>query len=236
MNILICDDMKNESAMLDNLISQSGFDVLVKTLQSGRETLDYVRSGAAVDVCFLDILMPDMTGVALADQLRREGFAGEIVFLTASNDYAYQAFRVNAFDYLLKPPVQEDVNQVLNKLDNARRNADREGIFLKTGGKSRFILLRDISHIEVIDHTVHIKLINEIEIEVYAAFNEIAPQLMKDRRFVRCHRSFVLNMSEIAQITANEVVMQSGSRIPISRGFSKVRDEMLRWMFGGNGK
>ena len=105
MNILICDDMKNESAILGNLISRSGFEALVKILQNGRETLDYVRSGTEVDVCFLDILMPDMTGVVLADQLRREGFAGEIVFLTASNDYAYQAFRVNAFDYLLKPPI-----------------------------------------------------------------------------------------------------------------------------------
>lgn len=236
MNILICDDIKNEADMLDKLIAGSGFDAAVTIFQSGQETLDYMRSGAAVDVCFLDILMPGLTGVALADKLRGEGYSGEIVFLTSSNDYAHQAFKVNAFDYLLKPPVQEDVNEILNKLDNARRNADRDGIFIKTGGKSRFILLRDISHIEVIDHTVHVRLINKNKIEVYATFNEIAPLLLKDRRFVRCHRSYVLNMSDIGSVTPNEVVMQSGARIPISRGFSKVKDEMLRWMFEENRK
>jgi len=236
MNILICDDIRQEADELAALLEKTGKKLAVTVVPSGKAAIDHIGSGAQIELCFLDILMPEMTGVETAERLRNANFAGEIVFLTTSNDFAHQAFRVNAFDYLLKPPVQEDVNQVLNKLDNAKRNADREGIFVKTGGKSRFILLRDISHIEVIDHTVHIKLINKSGIEVYAAFNEIAPQLMKDRRFVRCHRSFVLNMSEIAEIAANEVVMRSGSRIPISRGYSKVRDEMLRWMFGENGK
>lgn len=236
MNILICDDMENEAAMLDKLICKSGFEATVTILQSGRETLDYVRSGAAVDVCFLDIIMPELIGVELADKLRGEGFTGEIVFLTSSNNYAHQAFKVNAFYYLLKPPLQNDVNEVLNKLDNAMKNADRDGIFIKTGGKSRFILLRDISHVEVIDHTLHIRLINKSEVEVYAAFNEIAPQLLKDRRFVRCHRSYILNMSDIGIIAPNEVVMLNGTRIPISRRFSKVKDEMLHWMFGDDRK
>ena len=240
MNILICDDVRTEADRLGELIKRSGFDAVVSIFRSGRETLDYVRSGAAVDVCFLDIVMPEMSGVELADKLRGGGYTGEIVFLSYSNDYAHQAYSVNAFFYLLKPPVQSEVDEVLSKLDNARRNADRDGLYIKTQGMTRVIPLREISHIEVIDHTVYIRLINGKEIEVYATFNEIASRLLKDRRFFQCHRSYVLNMSDIGTITDNTVQMQNGARIPISRSYADVRVEMLRWMagegVGGGGK
>lgn len=236
LNILICDDMENEAAELAALLKQSGFDVSLTVFQTARDALGYARSGAAVDCCFLDIVMPDMNGIALAQKLRAGGYAGSIVFLTTSNDYAHQAFNVKAFHYLLKPPTRESVATVLNDLENARKSADREGLSVKTPGVVRFILLRDISHTEVIDHTVHIRLINGSEVSVYTKFSEIARQLLKDGRFVQCHRSYIVNMSDIGSYTDAEITMQGGAKIPISRTYSDVKDELLQWMFGGNRK
>ena len=232
MNILICDDVKKEADILDRFIGKSGFDAAVKTFQSGPDAFDYVHSGAVVDVCFLDIVMPGMSGIALAEKLRGSGYAGEIVFLTTSNDYAHQAFKVNAFFYLLKPPVQDDVNDILSKLDNARRNADRDGLYIKTQGMARVIPLRDISYAEVSNRTVYIRLINGKEIKIHAAFNEIASRLLQDRRFLQCHRSYVLNMSDIGAIADHSVFMQNGARIPISRSYTDIKNDMLRWMAG----
>lgn len=234
MNILICDDMENEAAELAAVLNKSGFDVAVTVFQNARDVLGYIRSGAAVDVCFLDIIMPDMNGIALAEKLRADGYAGEIVFLTTSNDYAHQAFNVKAFHYLLKPPTKEGIAAVLNDLENARKSADRERLSVKTPGVVRFILFRDVSHVEVIDHTVYIRLINGAEVSVYTKFSEIARQLLKDRRFVQCHRSYIVNMSDIGTYTDAEITMQGGAKIPISRGYADVKDELLQWMFGGD--
>ena len=129
------------------------------------------------------------------------------------------SYRVKAFDYLLKPPTPESVKDILTRLDSSRKNADQDGITVKTQGMARRIHLRDISHIEVIGHTVYIRLTGGPVVEVYATLGEIASQLLPDHRFVQCHRFYIINMSDIGTVTENEAVMRGGARIPISRGF-----------------
>ena len=104
MNILICDDQKNDADALASLLHESGFDIKTALFANGREALDHVRTGPPADVCFLDIIMPEMSGVELAKKLRSLGYGGEIVFLTSSNDFARESYQVKAFDYLIKPP------------------------------------------------------------------------------------------------------------------------------------
>ena len=236
MNVLICDDRRREAEKFAELLADSGFDVSAVIFSDGGQALDHIRSGGLADVCFLDIFMPDMNGVELAEKLREERYTGEIVFLTASNDFAQQSYRVKAFDYLLKPPTADSVREVMNALVNAHKNTDRDGLPVKTRGMARFILFRDISHVEVIGHTIYVRLLNGAEVEVYATFGEIAEHLLRDGRFVRCHRSYIVNVSDVSTVTAQEAVMNSGARVPISRGFSQVRDEMMKWMFGGGRK
>jgi DNA-binding LytR/AlgR family response regulator len=232
VNVLICDDeekeAKNIAAMLFNI---SNFGLKTKTFFCGFQALNYVQSGATVDVCFLDIIMPQMNGIVLAEKLRSNGYRGEIVFLTNSNDFAHESYNVRAFNYMLKPLTSNSLYNILTELKKSRGNADREGIAVKTQGVKKFILYRDISHIEVIKHNVYIRLINGCEIKIYSSFWEIATELLKDRRFVQCHRSFLVNLREIETVIGSEIVTRNAVRIPISRGFSKVRNEILKSMF-----
>lgn len=235
MNILICDDNKKEAAELSNLIFASGFSAAARIFLDGKEVLEYIKTGALVEICFLDIIMPEIDGIKLAGLLRESGYEGKIVFLTTSNDFAHQSYRVNAFDYLLKPPSQKSVEEILKALKHDVENTDNEGIAIKTQGVARFLKFREISYAEVINHTVYIRMINGTEIAVNVTFAEVAEQLMRDNRFVKCHRSYIVNISNIETITDKELIMRLGAKIPISRGYSQVRHEMLKWMFGEKG-
>jgi len=232
--VLICDDKKNEAEQLATLMKTSAFDIQTYSFTRGQDAYEYVFSGAEIDACFLDIIMPDLNGVTLAQKLRDSGYHGEIVFLTTSNDFARQSYQVKAFDYLLKPPSPENVKGVLLALVNSKKDTSREGLVIKAKPLTSFILFRNISHVEVIGHIVYVRLKNGEEIKTYATFAEIASRLLCDSRFIQCHRSYIVNMGDIESVTAKEVMMKNGMKVPISRGFSLVKDKMLKWMFEEN--
>jgi len=195
------------------------------------QALDCFRSGANIDACFLDIIMPKMNGIKLAEKLRENNFANDIVFITTSNDFASQSYQVQAFDYLLKPLTCEKVSNIMGKLKKSQENADKAGLSIVTQGVTRFILFRDISHVEVINHIVYIKLRDKSIIKMYATFGKIEEQLLAGSRFAKCHRSYIVNLSEIKTMANNELIMKNGSKIPISRGYSQVKDKIVKWMF-----
>lgn len=236
MNILICDDMKQEITKLERVLNESGFDVKTVSFQSGYDALDYVRSGVFIDVCFLDIVMPELNGVALAEELRSAGYVGEIVFLTTSNEYASESYNVKAFSYLLKPPNPVNVRGILQGLEDAKKRNDSEGILIKVSKVARLIPFRDISHVEVIKHCVYFRLTNGDEIEIYSTLGEIASQLLSDARFVQCHRSYIVNMSEIASIDDREIAMHGGKKLPVSESYSDTRKKFTKWLIRGSEK
>jgi len=231
MNILVCDDMKKDADRLTALIAQSGFEAQTAVFTCPSQALDYFRSGADIDACFLDIIMPEMSGIKLAEKLRENSFAKDIVFITTSNDFASQSYQVQAFDYLLKPLTSEKVSNVMSKLKKSQENADKAGLSVVTQRDTRFVLFRDISHIEVIRHLVYIKLLDKSVIKMYAVFNDLEKQLLADGRFARCHRSYIVNQNEIMTMGKKELTMKNGSKIPISRSYSQVKDKIVRWMF-----
>jgi len=231
MNILICDDIKEDADKLAALIAESGFEAQTVVFTESRQAFDYFCSGANIDVCFLDIIMPKINGIQLAEKLRENYFAKDIVFLTSSNDYASQSYQVQAFDYLLKPLTSEKVNNIMDKLKKSQENMDKAGLPVVMQSLARFIPFRDISHAEVINHTVCIKLQDKSLIKIYGTFNKIAEQLLSDSRFARCHRSYIVNLDAITAVANNELIMKNGFKIPISRGYSQVKDQMLKRMF-----
>lgn len=236
MNILICDDRPEEAKEFSDLLAASDSKINITVFENGYDLLDYVQTGIAIDVCFLDILMPEMSGVELAGSLRQAGFTGKIIFLSSSNEYAHQSYRVSAFDYLIKPPTTESVRDILDRIRQEKQKVDTKSILLKTSGVAKLVLFREISHVEVIQHKVYFRLRDGGEIDVNAAFGDIAPELLSDARFLQCHRSYIVNMDEIAEIARWEIVMRGGKKIPIARGFSGARNEYFNWKFGDEEK
>jgi len=65
---------------------------------------------------------------------------------------------------------------------------------------------------------------------MYAVFGKIEKQLLADSRFAKCHRSYIVNLNEIKAMVNNELIMKNGSKIPISRSYSQVKDKIVKWM------
>ena len=114
MDILICDDEPLAVERLSRLVSQLGHDV-VATASHGREAIDLAHQYEP-DVILLDIQMPEMNGLACAQHLRQLDPMPAIVFCTAYDQHALDAFKSNAEGYLLKPVMQQELAQVLEHL------------------------------------------------------------------------------------------------------------------------
>jgi DNA-binding LytR/AlgR family response regulator len=93
-------------------------------------------------------------------------------------------------------------------------------------------LFKNISHVEVIRHNVHFRLINGKEIQIAGVFSEIIPKLLTDKRFAQCHRSFVVNMDAISGIQGNVAIMNDGKNIPISKNYSEFKKQYNNRLFG----
>ena len=232
MNILICDDKKEDALQLKELIGASLPKARIIIFNTPADVLAHIDAGdSAVDACFLDIIMPGMDGVSLAVKLRKKGYGGQIVFLTSSNDFAAQSYEVKAFSYLLKPPDKTTVANVLRELEIARQAADTASLRVKTKTTSMFILFKNISHIEVIGRVVYFRLTNGDEIAANTRFLDVAPVLLADKRFAQCHRSFVVNLHDIYKVQGNYAIMNSGAKIPISKNFADFKNLYIDYMF-----
>jgi DNA-binding LytR/AlgR family response regulator len=232
MTILICDDSNEDALQLKKIVEELSPGAHPVVFNTGRETLDYISSGKTPELCFLDIIMPEMDGVSLAQNMRKNGYKGHIVFLTASNDYAAQAFDVKAFSYLLKPLETKKVADLLYGFESARKTADTGGIPVKTKKLSMFLFFKDISHAEVIKRKVCYRLINGDNIEVNAKLGDITPLLLTDRRFAQCHNSFVVNMDDVFKIQGNNVIMKRGENISISRTYAGFKNRYINYVVG----
>jgi len=228
MNILICDDIREEAQKLENALKEASqtadFEVNTVCFLKAQDALIHIKSGAHIDVCFLDIIMPEMNGIELAANIRAAGFDGKIVFLTTSKDYGVESYRVKAYFYLLKPACAKDVAKLLNEIKLSESEKDTAGIKIETRNMTRFVYFYEISFVEVINKNVYFRLLNGDDIVVFTSLSEVLPQLIEDGRFAQCHRSYVVNIDAVRQIKGKEVILRCGRKAPISRSYKEFSD------------
>jgi len=230
MDIVICDDMPVEANKLSDLIKKLYSKLQIHIFYKAADVLEYIYSGGAVDVCFLDIIMPETDGINLAKKLRSYGYNKEIIFLSSINNYAAESYSVGAFSYILKPPTLNSVNNVMNCLIDSDKKKD-EGIVVNSAKMVRFIPFNNILYIEALQRKVLIKLTDNQEVNSNSTFLEVYSKMFSDTRFVQCHRSYVINMEYILEISGRNIIMCDSTIIPISKSFLEVKKVYLKWLF-----
>lgn len=221
MRIAVCDDEALFREALHAKILQDGFahdyETDVEEYGSGRALLDAQEKGYSADVYFLDVQMDQGTddGIRTARELRRRGERGLIIYVTAYLDYAQMGYEVRAFRYLLKNQIHDKLFEVLR---DVRQELSGQDFFFKAGGENIRIDRRGILYLE--SRLRMLRLVTKTEEYVfYAGLEDVQRQLGEE--FLRCHKSFLVNLEKVVRFSKEQIVLEDGTNIPISRSYAK---------------
>ena len=218
--IVILDDDPSDLARLKGFV-RNYFDASphklknIASYSSGGEMLKTYEPKSA-QIAFIDIIMKNINGLETARQLRAQDPALLIVLTTTSREYAFDAFTVHPFDYIVKPFAQKDVSRVIDEALRTFSANDPAAEFKISRGEYT-IPFRAISSAVAGGHRVELQLTDGRNIAVSMTFHEVEEILLCDSRFLVCNRGVIVNMSDIAALDEDVFVMKTGARYPIRR-------------------
>lgn len=230
ISILICDDLPEERAnllhMLQKYKTERGVSMRLETAADGTELLSLWRP-KRWDLIFLDIYMPYLNGVDAARRLREVDRQCEIVFATTSREHGMEGHELHAMDYLTKPFLQRDVDEVMDWF--LRKHADQfNELTLRTELGSISLRAQDVLYIESRGRTCILHLRGR-EINVQSSMNDLTGGL-NDAAFFHCHKSFMVNLAHTVAIEKRAFRMDDGSSVPISAAnLARSRDALSAW-------
>ena len=230
MKIGICDDEKDIRELLwdrsRNLFPNA--DILIYT--SGEELF----KGELPDILLLDIQMQGKSGIETAKELRQIDRQLIIIFVTAMEDYVFQAFDVEAFHYLVKPFTNKKFSEVLrkaakrfedrNKPESA--NEKRENLFITRGGTHITVALEDIVYAEVFDRKVIIHTMDS-DIEYYGKMKDLEKKAGDG--FFRPHRAYLVNFNFIRKYDATTIYLEKGQVLMAKQNYQEFVKCYLRY-------
>lgn len=188
-----------------------------------------------IDIIFIDIQMPDISGIDLVKKLEHKPVT---IFTTAYDHYAMEGFKADAVDYLLKPI---DYPEFLKAAEKAKRwiyankeivsvKSDKEFLFIKSEYKIIRIDLKSIKYIEGMSEYVRIHREHAKSIMSLLSLKSLEEQLPEDQ-FMRVHKSYIVNLKKITEIESNIIVCGDGVTIPVSKLYKDKFQEYVNKNF-----
>ena len=203
MKIAIVDDEKLATARVKRLLGELNYE----DITTFNDPLEALQSCSKIkyDVVFLDINMPSITGLELADKIVELEPNTFIIFQTAYQEFAIEAFKSGGVDYILKPTTKESIALALEKVERYRQDSSHEKskkIMGKSGDKIYLIELDDIYYIKADLDEVIIKIPNA-QCFVRRKIGDM-DRLLKTKNFFRIHRSLIVNVDKIKSMKSVE--------------------------------
>lgn len=245
---LVVDDESLARKRILRLLGNEPDMEVVGECTNGREAVSFLNRENA-DVMFLDVQMPEMDGFSVLREVGTRKVPA-VVFVTAYDSYALQAFEVNALDYLLKPfderRFHEAIDRVRDRLSNHQNGIDerlaaiidnmtpaknnRGRIAIKTGGKVMFVNLSDIDWVEAADNYACLHCGGTTHV-LRETMNSLETKLDKSV-FVRIHRSVIVNVDRISEMQPwfrgdYLVILKDGTKLKLSRTYRDVLSGIL---------
>ena len=206
---------------------------LVASLSNASDAY-HVLESKEVDLLFLDINMPEISGMDFAKSLKQD--IG-IIFTTAYTEYAVEGFKVNAIDYILKPIGYDSFMAAVQKAKKRLAqyktapeeiDGDNDYLFIKSEYKIIRIELSNITYIEGMREYVRIHLSGQKPVITLLSFKKLMEKLPHEK-FMRVHRSYIVNLKKINTIERMRIILDDDVRIPVSdqykETFQKYVDE-----------
>lgn len=212
---IIVDDEPPATRILENYISKVHFLEKTAVFNDSLKALEFLNT-QAVDVIFLDIQMPQLTGLQISKIISKDI---KVIFTTAYPDFALEGFELNAVDYLLKPIAFERFYQAVSKLNSNSKtetsnNNSSDFIFIKTDGKNKFhkLFLDDVLYIESLQNYVCIHTAKQ-QIVTHSSLKNIIESL-PGNNFIQVHKSYAISLKQI-ESTDSFSVFINAKELPI---------------------
>ena len=231
------DDEPLALEQIGSYVQKTPFLELIATCKNAYEALDVLKE-KEVDLMFIDIDMPDISGLDLVKSLVKKP---QIIFTTAYSEYAFEGFQVDAIDYLLKPINYAAFLKAANKSKiwfeanspekaEQQPKSDRKEIFVKSNYKVVRILLADISYIESANEYIKIFLDNQEVITTFMRLKNIE-ELLPAGDFMRVHKSFIINLNKILAVDRNRIFIDKKKHIPVGEQYKEIFNKYMDDIF-----
>ena len=249
LNCIAVDDEPLALGLVSVFIEKTPFLNLVGKYSSAVEALQGLHN-QQVDVIFLDIQMPDLTGIELArvlSQAQQGGVGPRIIFTTAFNNFAIEGYKVDALDYLLKPFNYEEFLRAANKAKayfelinrptptsaspaaTIVAEPEEESLFLKVEYQLVRVAFKDILYIEGLKDYVKVHLQGNPKPILSLTSLKALEDKLPSRRFMRIHRSFIVSLDKISSLTRNSIQIGTVT-IPVSDQYKDTFSQFLsKW-------
>lgn len=230
MQIVICDDEKEIRDWFSEKIRRFCPEADVMCCASGEELL---AGETAPDLLFLDIRLPEMDGMETARKLREKYGKMILIFITALEEYVFQAFDVGAFHYLVKPVSEEKLKEVLGRATGQHREAagrkpvwEEKSIVIKSGGVSNKIRLAHVVYAEVYNRKVVIHK-TDGDVEYYGRLGALEKMAGED--FFRSHRGYLVHFKYVEKYDASMIWLKGGTALMAKQKYPEFVRKYLNY-------
>ncbi len=230
LSIAVCDDeiieCCNMEKRIKKMIEEMKIPCIIRQFRSGGELLQALES---FDIVFLDIMMPEMDGMKTAQLFRKKASDKILIFVSSSREYVFEAYDVEAFQYLLKPVEDRKLKNVLQKAVLKTERRSQEFIIVSSQRQKKKLFLDDIYYFEIKGRIVDAHGPEGI-FTYYEQMGELENKL-QDKGFFRCHKSYLVNLKYVDGYNRQEAVLENGERIVIAkRRYEDFCQEVLKAM------
>lgn len=225
LKIAICDDEEKYRSLLHERIVKdsfgSNYELIIDEYACSKELEAALDKCVDYDVYFLDIQMENGTddGIRTARTLRNRGKKGLIIYVTSFIDYVQVGYEVKAFRYLLKSQLETELKRVL---DDIRKELVGEEFFsFRINGDAIRVNKSDIMYLESDRRQIKLYTSGNLTEEYcfYGSLDDIETKLGES--FMRCHRSYVVNVAYIKRWSGEQIELNCGVTVPVSRSYAK---------------
>ena len=234
INIAICDD--NQSFLESIFVYVEHYLLTYKEkhhielFSSGREFLDrYNKNALDFDMILLDIDMPDINGIEIAEKIRELNQAVLIIFLTGMEKYVYDAFRYNAFRFIRKCDIVENLESCLREGINQIKKEQKQYAFKTEEGLVK-LLVKDILYFDLVSRHIEVHTWNKTYITTDRRMKDVEALFLAEE-FVKLHRGCIVNMKYIKSIDGQRIILDNKEELVASRyRVAEVLEKFMRYI------
>ena len=230
MRIAICDDEKEIRELIAKKVEKQYPDAEIIFFQSGEELLLVDES---IDILFLDIQMSGIDGMETARELRKKDKSVILIFVTAVEEYVFQAFDVGAFNYIVKPIDDGKFSDVLHRAVDEwssqninEKEPEERYVLINNSGVHTKVILDEIVYAEVFNRKVVIHKLDG-EIEYYGKMSDL--ESLAGDSFFRPHRAYLINFKYVEKYDATTIYLERGTVLMAKQNYPEFVKKYMKY-------